>query len=134
MTTTPRTETPRCKADIMAFVQGADPALVTDVLADMPPTFFVVGAPRCGTTALSKALAGNPHISFSKPKETHFFMEDRSASPIEDVRRLYLERFHPNLARDSEYIFRSFARLLETNFSQVFSQIPTLVLPQAAEG
>ena len=57
----------------MAFVQGADPVLVTDVLADMPPSFYVVGAPRCGTTALSKALAGNPHISFSKPKETHFF-------------------------------------------------------------
>mgnify|MGYP001816543308 FL=1 len=88
----------------MAFVQGADPVLVTDVLADMPPSFYVVGAPRCGTTALSKALAGNPHISFSKPKETHFFMEDRSALAIEDVRRLYLERFHPNLARDSQAI------------------------------
>jgi hypothetical protein len=104
MTTTPQAETPRCKADIMAFVQGAAPALVADVLADMPPSFFVVGAPRCGTTALSTALAGNPHISFSKPKETHFFMEDRSELPIEDVQRLYLERFHPKLARDSQAI------------------------------
>jgi hypothetical protein len=104
MMTTPQAETPRCKADIMAFVQGADPALVTDVLADMPPSFCVVGAPRCGTTALSKALAGNPHISFSKPKETHFFMEDRSDMSVEEMRRLYLERFHPNLARDSQAI------------------------------
>jgi hypothetical protein len=104
MMTTPQADTPRCKADIMAFVQGADPALVTDVLADMPPSFCVVGAPRCGTTALSKALAGNPHISFSKPKETHFFMEDRSEMSVEDMRRLYLERFHPNLARDSQAI------------------------------
>ena len=104
MTTTSQVETPRCKADIMAFVQGAAPELVTDVLADMPPSFFVVGAPRCGTTALSKALAGNPHISFSKPKETHFFMEDRSGSTVEELRRAYLERFHPGLALDSQAI------------------------------
>lgn len=88
----------------MGFVQGAAPALVTEVLADMPPSFYVVGAPRCGTTALSKALAGNPHISFSKPKETHFFMEDRSGVPVEDVRRMYLESFQPNLKRDSQAI------------------------------
>ena len=53
MTTAPRAEAPRCKADIMAFVQGADPALVTNVLAELPPSFYVVGAPRCGTSALS---------------------------------------------------------------------------------
>jgi hypothetical protein len=95
---------PKSKADISAFVQGADPALVTEVLARMPPSFFVVGAPRCGTTALSKALAGNRHISFSKPKETHFFLEDRSHMTTDAVRRLYLESFHPNLARDSQAI------------------------------
>jgi hypothetical protein len=99
-----QTQLPKSKADISAFVQGADAALVTEVLADMPPSFFVVGAPRCGTTALSKALAGNPHISFSKPKETHFFLEDRSQMTTEAVRRLYLESFHPNLARDSQAI------------------------------
>lgn len=104
MTTIPQAETPRCKADIMAFVQGADPALVTNVLAELPPSFYVVGAPRCGTSALSQALADNPHISFSKPKETHFLMEDRSELPIEDVQRLYLERFHPKLALDSQAI------------------------------
>ncbi len=88
----------------MKFLQGADPALVGELLVDMPPSFFVVGAPRCGTTALSKALAGNPHVSFSKPKETHFFLEDRATMPIEDVRRLYLERFQPELARDTQAI------------------------------
>ena len=95
---------PKSKADISAFVQGADAALVTAVLADMPPAFFVVGAPRCGTTALSTVLAGNRHISFSKPKETHFFLEDRSQMTTEAVRRLYLEGYHPKLARDSQAI------------------------------
>jgi Sulfotransferase family len=99
-----QSQLPKSMADINAFVQGADAALVTEVLADMPPTFFLVGAPRCGTTSLSRALAGNRHISFSKPKETHFFLDNRSHMTTEAVRRLYLESFHPNLARDSQAI------------------------------
>ncbi len=36
-------------------------------------TFFVVGAPRCGTTALARALSEHRDVCFSAPKETHFF-------------------------------------------------------------
>src|SRR4029079_10965434 len=36
-------------------------------------TFFVVGAPRCGTTAISKALRDHPGICFAEPKEPHYF-------------------------------------------------------------
>lgn len=104
MSATFQEQVPKHKADISAFTQGADSALVTEVLADLPPSFFVVGAPRCGTTALSKALAGNPGISFSKPKETHFLLEDRGGEAIDSIRRTYLESFHPGLARDSQAI------------------------------
>ncbi len=104
MTSAHQTGQPKSRADILRFLQGADSTLVSEILEDMPPSFFIVGAPRCGTTALSRALAGNPHISFPKPKETHFLLEDRSTEPIEEVRRLYLERFHPNLKRDSQAI------------------------------
>ena len=59
--------------------------------------FFIVGAPRCGTTALSKYLAENPEICFAKPKETHFFvLEDRQLTAKELTRR-YLKRHFPNL-------------------------------------
>jgi hypothetical protein len=37
------------------------------------PTFVVVGAPRCGTTALNFYLAQHPEIAMATPKETHFF-------------------------------------------------------------
>ena len=37
------------------------------------PDFFVVGAPRCGTTALSRYLSQHPQVCFSKPKEPHYF-------------------------------------------------------------
>ena len=37
------------------------------------PGFFIVGAPRCGTTAMSTYLSGHPEVCFSVPKENHFF-------------------------------------------------------------
>lgn len=41
-----------------------------------PPNFFIVGAPRCGTTALSEYLRQHPHVCFSEPKESQYFCTD----------------------------------------------------------
>ena len=57
------------------------------------PDFFVVGAPRCGTTAISKYLSKNPNICFSQPKEPHFFSITRQEKPDADIRKHYLELF-----------------------------------------
>ncbi|MDJ0847012.1 MAG: sulfotransferase [Myxococcota bacterium] len=62
--------------------------------ADFFPDFFIVGAPRCGTTALSKALRRNPRVLFSRPKETHYFTLLRAMEPSADVRSAYVERFY----------------------------------------
>jgi len=43
---------------------------------ELRPNFFIIGAPRCGTTALSRYLEQHPDICFSKPKEPHFFCTD----------------------------------------------------------
>lgn len=69
----------------------------TNLGTEFPPSFFIVGAPRCGTTALSKTLARNPRISFSKPKETHFFLEPHPNLSDAEARVLYLGRYHPHL-------------------------------------
>lgn len=37
------------------------------------PFFIVIGAPKCGTTALAEAAASHPDVFLSKPKEPHFF-------------------------------------------------------------
>ncbi len=37
---------------------------------------FILGAPKCGTTALSNYLAQHPSVCMSKPKETNFFCTD----------------------------------------------------------
>lgn len=53
----------------------------------LPATsFFLVGAPRCGTTSLAWALAQHPEVCFSEPKEPHFFSriaEDLSLPRLE---------------------------------------------------
>ena len=42
----------------------------------MRPNFFIVGAPKCGTTALSRYLREHPNIFISDVKEPHYFAED----------------------------------------------------------
>ena len=40
------------------------------------PNFFIVGAPKCGTTALYEYLRPHPNIFMPKVKEPHFFATD----------------------------------------------------------
>jgi hypothetical protein len=40
------------------------------------PDFFMVGAPKCGTTAMYEFLAQHPEIFLPKTKEIHFFGTD----------------------------------------------------------
>jgi len=56
------------------------------------PDFFLVGAPRCGTTALSRYLSRNPQICFSRPKEPHYFTKTDYIPGPDELRRDYLDR------------------------------------------
>lgn len=40
------------------------------------PNFFIIGAPKCGTTALYEYLKDHPEIYMSTPKEPHYFSTD----------------------------------------------------------
>lgn len=42
----------------------------------MKPNLFIVGAPKCGTTAWVKYLSGHPQIAFGALKEPHYFSSD----------------------------------------------------------
>ena len=58
------------------------------------PDFFLVGAPRCGTTALSRYLSQHPQVCFSKPKEPHYFARiDAQRLQGEDWRGEYARFF-----------------------------------------
>lgn len=58
------------------------------------PDFFIVGAPRCGTTSMYAYLKQHPEVYVSVDKEPHFFGSDLSAMPG-SIREeaLYLELF-----------------------------------------
>ena len=45
-------------------------------MASFRPTFFIIGAPKCGTTSLHHYLSSHPQITMSIPKEPHFFSTD----------------------------------------------------------
>jgi hypothetical protein len=59
---------------------------------------FIVGAPRCGTTSLSKYLKAHPEVGFARIKEPHFFAQNdlRGLQPDElreMVRKEYVDRY-----------------------------------------
>jgi hypothetical protein len=45
------------------------------------PDFFIVGAPKCGTTALYAYLREHPNIFMPQVKEPHFFAKDLGTYP-----------------------------------------------------
>lgn len=69
----------------------------------LPAFAAIVGAPRCGTTSLSRFLAAHPEVGFAKPKEPHYFtLHDFSAVGDEELRARvateYLDRFFGDTA------------------------------------
>ncbi len=62
------------------------------------PTFFIIGAPKCGTTSLHSYLDQHPQIGMSLKKETHFFIgPENMTSPAGRVDQLeaYEKLFDP---------------------------------------
>ena len=57
------------------------------------PTFVIIGAQKCGTTALHSYLLRHPEISMSRPKELDYFVAERNWDRGLDW---YRERFDPS--------------------------------------
>jgi hypothetical protein len=57
------------------------------------PDFFILGAPKCGTTSLAGWLGEHPQIFVSPLKEPHFFNDDMRFRNI-DRWEAYLRLFH----------------------------------------
>jgi|AP45_3_1055517.scaffolds.fasta_scaffold09169_3 hypothetical protein len=61
----------------------------------LTPNFFIIGAPKCGTTSLSIYLAEHPNVVMSLPKEPHYFSTDIENGRITDQSK-YLACFSAN--------------------------------------
>ena len=57
------------------------------------PNFFIIGAPKCGTTALSEYLRGHPSIEFSSSKEPHYFCTDFEKFRFANSEAEYLDNY-----------------------------------------
>lgn len=67
-------------------------------MEDLRPNFFVVGAPRAGTTTLYNYLRQHPDIYVPKRKELHYFTREHAASsyyrpPVIRTEHEYLHHF-----------------------------------------
>ena len=77
------------------------------------PNFFIVGAPKCGTTALHQYLRRHPNIFMPRVKEPHFFAADLGTYPIaktlEEYSRLFeaVTEEHLRVGEASVYYLRS---------------------------
>lgn len=59
------------------------------------PNTFIIGAPKCGTTALATYLSEHPNVFMSSPKEPHFFLIDSLPNRTKySSLDHYLELFH----------------------------------------
>jgi hypothetical protein len=77
------------------------------------PNFFIVGAPKCGTTALYEYLRPHPRIFMPEIKEPHFFATDLGSYPRIQTLEQYTELFagsteqHLRVGEASVYYLRS---------------------------
>jgi hypothetical protein len=77
------------------------------------PNFFIVGAPKCGTTALYEYLRPHPNIFMSGIKEPHYFAKDLGSYPriqrAEDYMAMFAEATseHLRVGEASVYYLRS---------------------------
>ncbi len=53
------------------------------------PNFFIIGAPKCGTTALATYLADHPGVFITNPKEPHHYNTDLNHGSYKEVENYY---------------------------------------------
>jgi hypothetical protein len=60
------------------------------------PDFLIIGAPKCGTTAMAHYLASHPEIGMAQPTKPHFFGRDLKVPRACHTEAEYLSLFPSN--------------------------------------
>ncbi|MFT5179659.1 MAG: hypothetical protein ACI9GH_000056 [Candidatus Paceibacteria bacterium] len=71
-------------------------AYTNSVMMNKKPNFFIIGAPKCGTTSVSEYLREHPDVFFSNPKEPNYFNTD-------------FNKEHRKFLTEEEYLERCFS-------------------------
>ena len=80
------------------------------------PNFFIVGAPKCGTTSLYTYLRGHPRIFMPRLKEPHFFADDLGGTQgyirvLDEYLRLFKKANDNHLAVGEASVFYMFSKV-----------------------
>lgn len=84
------------------------------------PDFFIIGAPKSGTTAMCEYLRGHPHVCLSEPKEPHHFATDLLGFCPGLTDEEYLRRYFSHCSKESGAVgdgsvFHLFSRVAVEN-------------------
>jgi sulfotransferase family protein len=79
------------------------------------PTFFILGAGRCGTTSLHELLDRNPEVFLCRPKEPSFFSDwsQGITNPV-DYAALFAAATPGQQTGDASHVYYSHPRAAET--------------------
>ena len=96
------------------------------------PNFFIVGAPKCGTTALAAYLSEHPNVFMCMPKEPHYFATDfpnhRDVKDWESYLRLFAGVKEKHLAVGEASVWYFFSQQACTNIKQYKSDAKIIVM------
>lgn len=85
------------------------------------PNFFIIGAPKCGTTSMATWLAEHPRIYMSPIKEPFYFSADikyRKVYKWSDYSRLFVESRLEHIAVGEASTFYLFSKVAVTSIEE----------------
>jgi hypothetical protein len=96
------------------------------------PNFFIVGAPKCGTTALSEYLRAHPNIFMSWPKEPHYFADDfdrfRRIKTLDEYRDIFRPANETHLAVGEASVWYLYSSVALKNIKKFNEQAKIIVM------
>lgn len=98
------------------------------------PNFFIIGAPRCGTTAMSEYLRQHPRIGFADPKDSEFFATDMPKLRFVETMDDYLNKYfahctgHHYLAIGDGSVWHLYSKVAVQNILQFDPQARFIIM------
>lgn len=94
------------------------------------PNFFIIGAPKCGTTSLAAWLTEHPQVFFSPHKEPHHFNKDhnhRMCLDLDEYENLFRKADNRHLAVGEASVWYLYSEVAVSNIEQYSSNSKYIV-------
>jgi Sulfotransferase domain len=96
------------------------------------PNFFIIGAPKCGTTALFQYLSEHPNVFACEPKEPHYFATDIPGMCTINTEKAYFDLFkdatEQHLAIGDASVFYMYSREAVLNIKRLDPNAKLIVM------